>query len=161
MSSLRGARIAGKRAFSASTIAAVSSTDSVVWVRKARLAVCRDAERWRVLDRLDEGHRSLGHLAEGADHFGMAGMADEQDVAPVLDQPLGLAMDLGDQRAGRIDIGQAARPAAAAGTDLGTPWAENTTGRSSGTSSSSSTNTAPSPRSRSTTKRLWTISWRT
>ena len=36
MSSLRGARMAGKRAVNASTIAAVSSTDSVVWVRKAR-----------------------------------------------------------------------------------------------------------------------------
>ena len=39
MSSDRGARIAGKRAFNASTIAAVSSTESVVCVRKARLAV--------------------------------------------------------------------------------------------------------------------------
>ena len=49
-----------------------------------------------------------GHLAEGADDLGMAGMADEQDVASVLDQPLGLAVDLGDQRAGRVDEGQAA-----------------------------------------------------
>ena len=40
-------------------------------------------------------------------------------------------------------------------------WAEKTTGRPSGTSSSSLTNTAPRPRSRSTTKRLWTISCRT
>ena len=51
--------------------------------------------------------------------------------------------------------------AAAAGTDLGTPWAEKTTGRSSGTSSNSSTKIAPRSRRRSTTKRLWTISWRT
>jgi hypothetical protein len=35
------------------------------------------------------------------------------------------------------------RSRASSGTDLGTPWAEKTTGRSSGTSSSSSTNTAP------------------
>ena len=54
-----------------------------------------------------------------------------------------LAVDLGDQRAGRIDIGEAAVLALRPGTDLGTPCAENTTGRSSGTSSSSSTNTAP------------------
>ena len=50
---------------------------------------------------------------------------------------------------------------AAAGTDLGTPWAEKTTGASSGTSSSSSTKTAPIARSRSTTNLLWTISCRT
>ena len=35
-------------------------------------------------------------------------MADEQDVPPFLDHPLGLAVDLGHQRAGRIDIGQRA-----------------------------------------------------
>ena len=69
MSSLRGARIAGKRAFSAATIAAVSSTDSVVWVRKARLSVVRDVELGDVLDRLDQRHRPFGHLAERADHL--------------------------------------------------------------------------------------------
>ena len=42
-------------------------------------------------------------------------------------------------------------PWAAAGTDFGTPWAENTTGRSSGASSSSSTKMAPMAFSRSTT----------
>ena len=35
-------------------------------------------------------------------------MADEQDVAALLDQALGLAMNLGNQRAGRVDIGEAA-----------------------------------------------------
>jgi hypothetical protein len=38
----------------------------------------------------------------------MTGMADEEDVTPFLDEPLGLAMDFGDQGAGRIDIGKAA-----------------------------------------------------
>ncbi len=38
----------------------------------------------------------------------MAGVADEEDVAPFLDQALGLAMDLGDERAGGVDIGQPA-----------------------------------------------------
>ena len=112
------------------------------------------------VDRLDQGHRPVRNLAEGADHLGVAGMADEDDVATGLDQPLGLAVDLADQRAGRVEIVEAAR-LGGGGTDLGTPWAEKTTGAPSGTSSSSLTNTAPSPRSRSTTKRLWTISWRT
>ncbi len=50
------------------------------------------------------------------------------------------------------------RRAASAGTSLGTPWAENTTGASVGTASSSSTNTAPLASRSSTTVRLWTIS---
>lgn len=54
------------------------------------------------------------------------------------------------------------RALAPAGTDLGTPWAENTTGAPvSGISSSSSTNTAPFWRSPSTTYLLCTIAWRT
>ena len=88
MSSLRGARIAGSGALSASTICAVSSTDSVVWVRKARFAAAGDADSRRVLDRLDQSDRARRHLAEGADDLGMPGMADEQDVAAFLDQPL-------------------------------------------------------------------------
>ena len=36
-------------------------------------------------------------------------MADEEDVPAVLDQPLGLAVDLGDERAGRVEIVEAAR----------------------------------------------------
>jgi hypothetical protein len=35
-------------------------------------------------------------------------VADEDDVKPVRDQPLCLAVDLGNERAGRIDIGEAA-----------------------------------------------------
>ena len=35
-------------------------------------------------------------------------MADEDDVPAIGDQPLGLAMDLGDERASRIDIAEAA-----------------------------------------------------
>ena len=93
---------------SASTIAAVSSTDSVVWVRKARFAAVGtsiDCASSTVSTRVIEPSRNL---AEGADHLRMAGMADEQDVPAFLDQPLRLAMDLRDQRAGRVDIGQAA-----------------------------------------------------
>ena len=84
-----------------------------------------------------------GQLAHGADHLGMAGMADQQHRAARVVMALGLAMHLGDQRAGGVDDRAACGGAASAGTALGTPCAENTTGRSSGTSSSSSTKTAP------------------
>ena len=56
----------------------------------------------------------------------------------------------------------ALRAVAPAGTDLGTPWAEKTTGAAvSGISSSSSTNTAPYCFSPSTTYLLWTMACRT
>lgn len=58
-------------------------------------------------DRLDQRHRALRHLAEGADDFRVPGMADEDDVAAHLDQPLGLAMHLGDERAGGVEIFEA------------------------------------------------------
>ena len=90
------------------TISAVSSTDSVVWVRKARLSGSAGAIALGVRGGLDQGHPPFRHLAERADHLGMAGMADEQDVAAVLDQPLGLAVDLGDERAGGVEIVEAA-----------------------------------------------------
>src|SRR4051794_3733910 len=38
----------------------------------------------------------------------MAGMADEQDVVVVLDQPLRLTVNLGDERAGGVDVGEVA-----------------------------------------------------
>ena len=112
MSSLRGARIAGKRCCSAATIAAVSSTDKrrlgqereIVGIGHRRPPV-------GVLERLDQGHRAGGHLAERADHLGMAGVADEQDVAAVRDQPLGLAVDLATP-AGRSRRHRSARAAA-------------------------------------------------
>ena len=65
-------------------------------------------ERLGVLDRLDQRHRPGGYLTEGADHLGMAGMADEDDVAPRRDQSLRLAMDLRYQRTGRVEIVEAA-----------------------------------------------------
>ena len=59
-------------------------------------------------DVLDQQHGAGGKLAHGADHLGMAGMADQHDGAPGLVMPLGLAMDLGDQRAGGVDEEQVA-----------------------------------------------------
>eukprot|EP01035_Chromulina_nebulosa_P044655 gene44654-60473_t len=38
----------------------------------------------------------------------MAGVADEEDVATRRDETLRLPMNLGDQRAGRVEIGEAA-----------------------------------------------------
>ena len=48
-----------------------------------------------IFDGLDKRHRSGWNLAKRADHFRMAGMADEKDVPAFFDQALGLAMDLG------------------------------------------------------------------
>ena len=53
------------------------------------------------------------------------------------------------------------RRAASSRTARETPWALKITVAPSGTSSSSSTKIAPRERRRSTTKRLWTTSWRT
>ena len=47
-----------------------------------------------------------GKLAHGADHLGVAGMADQHDLAAPAEMDLGLAMDLGDQRAGGVEMEQ-------------------------------------------------------
>ncbi len=49
-------------------------------------------------------------LAHGAEHLGVSGVADQEHLAPGLVEPLGLAMDLGDQRTGGVEIEQAAAP---------------------------------------------------
>ena len=85
-------------------MAAVSSTDRVVCVRNARLPCLETLTARDIFDCLNQAHRPFGDLPERADHLGMAGMTDEEDVAPFLDQPLGLPMNLGNQRACRIDI---------------------------------------------------------
>jgi hypothetical protein len=75
--------MAGSGAGATATISAVSSTDSVVWVRKARLSGSAGAIR-SASSASRSASSALGHLAEGADHFRMAGMADEQDVPPAF-----------------------------------------------------------------------------
>ena len=65
-------------------------------------------ERLGLGDGLDQEHRARRHLAHGADHLGMAGMADQQHGAAVLVMPLDLAVDLGDQRAGGVGEDQLA-----------------------------------------------------
>jgi hypothetical protein len=94
---------------------------------------------------LDQRHRARRQLPERADHFRMMGMPDQEDFAAALEMDRGLAVHLGDQRAGRVQRERNCAPLASAGTDLGTPWAENTTGAVvlSGISASSSTKIAP------------------
>src|SRR4051794_37621124 len=58
---------------------------------------------------LNEGDRTVRNLSESADYLGMPGVADEQDVPAFLYQPLSLAMDLGYEWAGGVDIGEPAR----------------------------------------------------
>ena len=101
-------RCRGKRRLSASTMAAVSSTDSVVCVTKASLPASRGREFLDVLQGLDQGDGAGRQLAHGADHFGMAGMADQHDLAAAAEMDLGLAVHLGDQRAGGVEREQVA-----------------------------------------------------
>ena len=72
-------------------------------------------------------------------------MADQHDLAVLLAvEDLGLAVDLGDERAGRVELEEVPRRAPPPAPTSATPWAEKITGWSvSGISSSSSTKTAP------------------
>ena len=82
MSSLCGAAIAGKRSCRIATIAAVSSTESVVCVMKASLS---GRFGWKarasasVSIRRDRARRQAGPSCRSTS--GMAGMADEHDLA--------------------------------------------------------------------------------
>src|SRR3546814_4995808 len=44
------------------------------------------------------------HLPHRADHLGMAGMADKDDVMALFDLAFGLPVDLAHQRAGGVEI---------------------------------------------------------
>ena len=93
----------GNRSLRIATISAVSSTDSVVCVMKARLSGWATAIARASAARLDEAHGALGKLSHGPDHLGMAGVADQQDLAAGCMMPLGLDMHFRDERAGRIE----------------------------------------------------------
>ena len=54
-------------------------------------------------DGLHQRDRAVRQLAERADHLGMAGMADQHDLAAALVMDFGLAVDLGHQRAGGVE----------------------------------------------------------
>ena len=145
MSSLCGSTICGKRSVRIATIAAVSSTDSVVWVMKASSCRRSSAGSARASASVSisvtapAGNCPMVPTTSGWPAWPMSTIS-----RPRAEMDLRLAMHLGDQRAGGVEMEEIARACAASGTALATPWAEKITGWSvSGISSSSSTNTAP------------------
>ena len=60
-------------------------------------------ERLGLLDRLHQRDGAVRQLAERADDLGMPGVADQHDLAAALVMDFGLAVDLGDQRAGGVE----------------------------------------------------------
>ena len=98
----------GKRRRRMATISAVSSTESVVWVRKARLSgsagaivSASAAVSIRVI-------RPSGTWPNVPITSGWPAWPTNRMWRPLLDQPLGLAVDLGDERAGGVEIVEAA-----------------------------------------------------
>ena len=87
--------------------ARVSSTDSVVWVMKASFSGLPTSSLRDLLGLRDQMHLA-GDPAHRAFDLGMAGMADQDDLAALIGVALALDMHLGDQRAGRVDDRQAA-----------------------------------------------------
>ena len=141
MSSLGGLCSAGNFSFSRSTVSIVSSTESVVWESQTTFSGSRTVDVGDVVGAVDE-RDVLGRLAGGADDLLVALVADEQDVVVVAGEADGLLVDLGHQRAGRVDGLEAAGPASSWTTGA-TPCAEKMTVAPSGTSSVSSTKIAP------------------
>jgi hypothetical protein len=81
----------------ASTVAIVSSTDSVVC--ESQIPYDDPGHVLGALDELDV----LRCLAGGALHLFMALVPDQQDVVVVVREPLRLVVHLRDQRTGRVD----------------------------------------------------------
>ncbi len=52
----------------------------------------------------DEGDRTLGQLAHGAFHFRVAGVADQHDLAAAAKMDFRLAVHLGDEWAGGVEV---------------------------------------------------------
>ena len=144
MSSLCGPLMFGKRSLSSATISAVSSIDSVVWVTKARLS----------------GFFGVNVLASSAVSISVTAPAGNWPSVPTTsgwwECPISRISRprlkwIAASRCTFVTSGQVAssekklRARASAGTDFGTPWAENTTGALvlSGISASSSTKIAP------------------
>ena len=65
-------------------------------------------EPFGILRRLDQGDGPFGQLPHGAFDLGVAGVADQHNLAARREMPLGLDMDLGDQRTGCIQVEQLA-----------------------------------------------------
>ena len=161
MSLVSGPTIDGKRAFSASMTRAgvvdrqrrLGDVGELVGIGDVRAA--RPPRRCEIRCTL------AGDLADRALDLGVAGMADQDDLAALGGVALALVVHLGDQRAGGVDHRQAALARRGSRPRLATPWALKIVIAPGGISSSSSTKRAPLARSRSTTWRLCTISCRT
>ena len=108
MSSLGGSCSEGKRSRSRRTVSIVSSTDSVVCESQTTLSGSRTVDVVDVVGAVDELD-VLGCLAGGADDLLVALVADEQDVVVAVGEAHGLAVHLGDQRAGGVDGAQRQR----------------------------------------------------
>ena len=98
----------GKRSRSRAMISPVSSTESVVWVMKATWSGIGELERVDVGDGLDQDD-VLGRLAGRPLDLLVALVADEDDRVALLGELARLDVDLGHQRAGRVDRAQVAR----------------------------------------------------
>ena len=60
-------------------------------------------ERVGIFHRLDQNHRTRRQLTHGADHLGMALMADQQNFAAALEMDFRLAVHFRHQRTGRVE----------------------------------------------------------
>ena len=98
----------GKRRRSASTIAAASSTESVVCVTYARLAGSAIDESLDVGDGFDEMDAAFT-LAHRPLDLRMSGVADHHDRPAVVAHAGYFNMDLGDERAGSVEYSKAPR----------------------------------------------------
>src|SRR5262249_33297907 len=108
MSSLCGPWMCGKRALSAATMSAVSSTESVVCVTEARRAGTRGPQRAASPPDCTSVMAPAGGLPSRSDHFGMVGVPDQHDLAAALMVDLGLAVHLRHQRTGGVEREQVA-----------------------------------------------------
>ena len=88
-------------------ISRVSSTLSVVWVTAAMRSGFSTLTVRASATRSDQHHLAGGD-AEGAFHFFVAGMADENHGAALVVVFFDFEMDLGDERAGGVDDAQRA-----------------------------------------------------
>ena len=68
--------------------------------KRRALGRCHAARIRRILH---QSHRTFGQLAHGADHFRVAGMANQEKMAAMFMMVFGFTMHLAHQRAGRVE----------------------------------------------------------
>ncbi len=100
--------IFGKRSRRRAMISAVSSTESVVWVMNATRSGSSTSSASTSASGLDQDDR-VGRLAGRSLDLLVALVADQDDRVALLGELARLDVDLGDQRAGRVDRAQVPR----------------------------------------------------